>query len=554
MNLASVSGVQHDFPMTLSPQQWAQLALRAFARATNLLVSGQAFTIVSDYRMNDCSHVAQLHQLLRSFGAHVRIINPEEHQAVGEVPVQATFIIGASGTSTQEYAASCSGLRVLAPLQGEPLVIHPEGTVLLDPYDPTVHLNADSLAIYGAHRIAWARSYMPVTRAAVSALASEGLLAGKRVGLALVLEPKTAVLALELAAAGAEVYVFGHADETREDVVAVLRSEGLKVFAESSATPEREEELAREFLSQGLHYLLDDGSHLIRMAHDEQRAPGALASLVGAAEETTSGLRPLRTWEQTPGKLQIPVMASNDARSKTLFDNGYGTGQSCLFTIIDLVDANRQGFPMSDQHVVVIGYGDVGRGFARFSAAMGAAVSVVELDPVRAMLARMDGHGVGALDALAPQATMLVSATGVRHTITVEALMALPDGAIVAVAGGVEQEIATDDACASGAQWGVAPSRQIDPLIMPNGRRLLIADKGNCINVTAGEGNPIEIMDLSFGVQTASLAQLLRHGKDMPTGVHPLPSAADDHVCATALRVWQPLPSAISTEQEPTRD
>lgn len=554
MNIASFLGVHHDFSLPLPPREWAQLALRAFARTTNLLVSGQNFRIVAEHTPEECAHVLELYRLLRAFGAHVSICTAP--QAHFRDHMQASFIVTPAGPSAQEAAQHVSGLRVLAPLQGHPLVVNEAGTVLLDPYDPAVGSSEDALAIYGSHRIAWARTFMPVTRQAVASLADEGILNGKRIGLSLVLEPKTAVLALELASGGAQVSVFGHADETREDVAAVLRERGLKVFAESSATPEREEELAREFLSEKLNFLLDDGSHLIRMAHDPDRVPGALTHMVGAAEETTSGLRPLRAWstgevtpasDPTPGTLQIPVMASNDARSKTLFDNGYGTGQSCLLTIVDLMDPEQGGYPMWDHHVVVVGYGDVGRGFARFSAAMGARVSVVERDPVRELLARLDGHGTGTLADVSDHATMMVSATGVRDTIDLDTLNALPDGAVVAVAGGVAQEISTEAALAQGAVWDVQPSRQVDPLIMADGRRLLIADKGNCINVTAGEGNPIEIMDLSFGVQTASLAQLLRMGADMPAGVHSLPKDADDEVSAAALRLWRPLVGGTAT-------
>ena len=144
-----------------------------------------------------------------------------------------------------------------------------------------------------------------MTRRAVQDAAP--LIAGRTVGLSLVLEPKTAALALMLHEAGARVRVFGHAAETRDDVAEALRAAGIAVFAESGATGEREEELARLFLAGDVEFLLDDGSHLIRMAHDPRRAPGALESLVGAAEETTSGLRALRAFP-----LRVPVVASND--------------------------------------------------------------------------------------------------------------------------------------------------------------------------------------------------------------------------------------------------
>lgn len=554
-NIASFLGVHHDFPVSTSPRLWAQLAVRAFARATNLLISGQPFRIVIEECDTQCAHVRELSQLLTRFGAQVECASshevahvslPSDEEPAAESRFQASFVVAPSGLAAQDAALRVGGVRVLAPLQGEPVVVNCDDTLLLDPYDPQIGHGVDARNAYAARRIAWAADRMPITRQAASALAADCDLSGVHVGLSLVLEPKTAVLALELAKAGAQVSVFGHAEETRDDVANILRQRGLQVFADSQATPEQEEILARDFLVSQLHYLLDDGSHLIRMAHDVERAPGALEHMVGCAEETTSGLRPLHTW-QAEGRLRVPVMASNDARSKTLFDNAYGTGQSCLLTTLDLLDPSNAGVDMSAQHVTVIGYGDVGRGFARYAHALGARVSVVELDPVRELQARMDGYLTGTLTDLAPTTTMLVSATGERNTINLDALRTLPKGACVTVAGGVDQEVATDDALAAGAHFApvASPSggiaRQIDDLVFPDGHSVRVTDRGGCINCTAGEGNPIEIMDLSFAVQLASLRELLTQGHAMYPGLHALPREADDAVCTSALKLWMPL-------------
>ena len=283
-------------------------------------------------------------------------------------------------------------------------------------------------------------------------------------------------------------------------------------------------------MAQRSEFLLDDGSHLIRLAHDTEACPGVLDALVGAAEETTSGLRPLRSFD-----LRIPVLASNDARSKTLFDNAYGTGQSCWTTILDLIDPRGVGAPVAGMSVVVIGYGDVGRGCARFGAALGAAVTVVELDPVRALQASMDGFGVASLEQAAPSADMLISATGERSTIPLSALEAAPEGAIVTVAGGVDGEVSIDEAVA--ASWVMSKSGDphVQTLTSPSGKTLRVLERGEGINYTAGEGNPIEIMDMSFGVQLASLRELLTHEGELSPGLHDLPREADDAVAAAAL-------------------
>ena len=473
----------------------AQLLLRAYARATNMLIAGRRF-ITSD---------GELTALLEAFGAQV--ITPDCSEAA---PTGLDVIFDLDEGAFPRPGA----ITVLAPGGSFQGVYAPDTSLLRGPEDPK--------------RIAWARMHMPVTEAAVRRIAH--LLPGRRIGLALVLEPKTAALALMLAEAGAEVCVFGHASETRDDVADALRRAGLKVFADSQASPEQEEALARDFLAEDNEYLLDDGSHLIRMAHDPSRAPTALSALRGAAEETTSGLRPLRDFP-----LRIPVIASNEARSKTLFDNAYGTGQSCWTTILDIIDPAGIGAPIPGMAVGVIGYGDVGKGCARFGRALGAKVSVVELDPVRALQARMDGFAVAALSEVASTAGLLMSATGEPSTIPLSALEALPKDAIVTVAGGVVGEVEVEQALAAGWTLTEAGDPHVQRLASPAGKSLRILENGEGINYTAGEGNPIEIMDMSFGVQVAALTELLTRGEELSPGLHNLPVQADNAVAQAAL-------------------
>ena len=480
---ASLNGMTH-----------AQVLLREYARATNMLIAGRPF-VTSD---------PELTSLLEAFGAQVAPHPSRE----GSLGLETVFDL------SDQARPHPGAITVVAPSGTFEGVYSPDGSPISGPGDP--------------ERIAWARSLMPVTEAAVRRIAH--LLPGRRIGLALVLEPKTAALALMLAEAGAEVSVFGHASETRDDVADALRRAGLKVFADSHATPEQEEALARDFLAENNEYLLDDGSHLIRMAHNPSRAPTALSALRGAAEETTSGLRPLRHFP-----LHIPVIASNDARSKTLFDNAYGTGQSCWTTILDIIDPAGIGAPIPGMAVGVIGYGDVGKGCARFGRALGGKVSVVELDPVRALQARMDGFTVASLSEVAARAGMLISATGEPSTIPLSALEALPEDAIVTVAGGVVGEVEVEQALAAGWTLSEAGDPHVQRLADPKGKSLRLLEKGEGINYTAGEGNPIEIMDMSFGVQVAALTELLTHGDELAPGLHNLPIQADNAVAQAAL-------------------
>lgn len=375
-------------------------------------------------------------------------------------------------------------------------------------------------------RVDFARRRMPVVASLTDRLADAGVLAGLRIGVCLVLEPKTAVLALELVRAGAEVSVHGHPEETDQAVAAELRDRGVVVFADPD--PARADATADAFLAQRLHLLVDDGSRLIRrlVAHPEWAG-----DLIGATEETTSGLRPLRAAD-----LRFPVIAVNDAASKLCFDNAHGTGQSCLFTILELL-APAGAWPLAGRTVVVAGFGPVGEGFARHARALGARVLVADPDPVAELRARFAGHATGSLVELVGAADLVVSASGRPHTITPDVLAATRPGAAVAVAGGVQDEVDWRAVLAAGGVLHPVAAK-VEALTVPDGGTVRLLDRGGCINCTAGEGNPIEIMDLSFGVQLSALELLAT--TPLAPGVHPLPRAADRAVAALALASWGP--------------
>ncbi|MFI6496263.1 adenosylhomocysteinase [Nonomuraea typhae] len=360
----------------------------------------------------------------------------------------------------------------------------------------------------GAGRIAWAQRFMPV----LGALGGELDLDGWRIGLVLVLEPKTAALALALREAGAEVIVHCPGRETADDVAAALVREGVTVLARAGSTRVEDDDQARRLLDAGPDVLVDDGARVVRLAHAEER----LGSLRGAAEETTSGLRPLRVMA-AQGELKIPVMAVNDARAKVLFDNVHGTGQSCVMAALDL-----SGLELDGLTCVVAGYGHVGQGVARYAAALGAEVLISEVDPFAALRAHHDGLRVLPLLDACPEADLLFSATGVAGTITAGHLAALKPGAWVAVAGGVEGEVERPP--------GGRPLRP-GVTAFPGGWYLL-AD-GHCVNCAAAEGNPIEIMDLSLSVQALAVNHLL--GTRLPPAVHLLPAELDERVARLKL-------------------
>lgn len=442
----------------------AQRLVRRFARETNLLVSGRDFSVIGTDGVAEA-----LRALLPALGAHL-----------GD-----TGVVFAPGGSPEIL------------LDGEAL--------------PPRERAEDRVDAAGRH--------MPVATDRARRLRENGTVRGLRIGIAMVLEPKTAQLALLLRDAGATVAVYAHPDEIDVEVAEVLRSRGIPVDGDPSLSGAAERAAAVSFLHRGFDLLLDDGSHLIRLAHEEGLAP----QLRGAAEETTSGLTPLRLMERE-GVLEIPVIAVNDALTKTSFDNRYGTGQSCVFAIADALD--DAGIDLRDQPAVVVGYGPVGEGVAAHLRALGVQVGVSETDPVRALRAAHDGYRIGRLHDLAPGA-LVVSATGAPHTVDAEVLRA---AAIVAVAGGVPHEIDLD-ASTLRAYEGV--NGEASAFVERAGTGALVIARGGCVNLSAGEGNPIEIMDLSFSVQLFAVEHLLAH--ELPAGVHPLPAEADVTIGAAAL-------------------
>ncbi|MHC9046423.1 adenosylhomocysteinase [Microbacterium saperdae] len=404
----------------------------------------------------------------------------------------------------------------------------------------TGHIADSSLWRDGAERIAWARTFMPATTALAAELAASNRVRGIRIAVSDVLEPKTATVALLLAEAGADVAVSCVGRDTDDAVAAALVHAGIPTYARRNASDAEDRDNVLALLDHHPEVIVDDGAATIRLAHIER--PGILPAMAGATEQTTSGVRPLRTMERL-GELHIPIVAANDARTKSLFDNAHGTGQSVVLAVADLLDDSWAGLD-----VVVVGFGRVGSGVARHAAALGARVTVSEVDPVAALQAAFAGFAVEPLEHAATHADVLISTTGVAHTVTPAHLDRLPEGAAVAVGGGAHQEISLLHAHQSGAVE-VERSGAVSVLRLPNGRSIRILDDGHCINVSAAEGNPIQVMDLSFGVQLAAVDHLLAGRGTLANAVHILPASADDHVAALALAAFGGGIDHVSPEQ-----
>lgn len=394
---------------------------------------------------------------------------------------------------------------------------------------------ADALVAAGNARIDWVGRHSPVLDGFVRRTIGDGSLEGVRIAVVVHLEAKTAYLATVLADAGAEVVVAGSNPRTTSgDVVAALRDRGLTVVAEPDGDYDSWE---RELLAAADHrpeYVIDDGAELtMRML---RHRPEAYAALKGVSEETTTGTARLEALAAA-GRLPFPALTANDARCKHLFDNKFGTGQTTLQAVLRLT--NRQ---IAGAELVVVGYGFVGRGIAQYARAMGARTSVIEVDPVRALEAHMDGHRVGPARDVLPTASMVVTATGGMRAIGARDLPHLRDDVLLANAGHHDLEV--DVEAIAAASDSVAEPRSGITTYRVDGRDLHVLSGGALVNIAGGSGHPVEIMDLTFAVQGLGAHHLVNAG--LAPGVHIIPAVLDDAIAAAKL-------ASLGVELDPVR-
>ena len=379
-----------------------------------------------------------------------------------------------------------------------------------------------SLAPAGEERIRWVARHSPVLNKLARERLADGSLQGRRVAVVVHLEAKTAYLATLLAEAGAEVVAAGsNPGSTQDAICAALVARGIEVHATHGAGAEEFEADLMAAAESSPEIVVDDGAELT--ARIVERRPDLAAGLRGVTEETTTGVVRLRAMAAA-GRLTFPAVAANDAACKHLFDNRYGTGQSTLAAILRLTNLSAAG-----KTVCVIGYGWVGKGLARYAEGLGARVVVVEIEPVAALEAHMDGHRVLALEDALPEADFVVTATGGIEAVAGDALAALRDGVVLANAGHHDREI---DVEALGPGEEVRPGMTRHELPHRAGHAFLLAE-GRLVNIAGADGHPVEIMDLSFSVQ-ALATHLLARG-DLEPGLHRFPAELDREIARTKL-------------------
>jgi adenosylhomocysteinase len=382
-----------------------------------------------------------------------------------------------------------------------------------------------SLADTGALRIEWARRRMPVLAFVRERFEKELPLAGVRVGACLHVTAETANLMETLRAGGAEVALCASNPlSTQDDVAAALVAGGIPVFAVRSEGAESYYDHIRAVLDTEPHVTMDDGADLVTTLLKER--PGQTP--VGSTEETTTGVIRLRAMADAE-VLRFPVVAVNDSATKHLFDNRHGTGQSALDGVIRATNLLLAG-----KTVVVIGYGDCGEGVAARADGMGARVIVVEVDPVRALSAAMEGYTVTSADEAARVGDVFITVTGDLHVLRGEHFAAMKDGVVLANAGHFDVEIDLEQL----AKTSVGKRRirhELDEWTMPDGRRIHVVAEGRLVNLGAAEGHPAEVMDMSFANQALAAEWLIAEGPDLEPRVYRLPERIDAEVATIAL-------------------
>ncbi len=397
------------------------------------------------------------------------------------------------------------------------------------------------LAPSGHQKIEWVRNNMPLLRGMEEEFLKTKPFAGIKISLSVHLEAKTAYLCKVLAAGGAQMSVTGsNVLSTQDDVAAALADCGMKVYAYHGATQEEYDRHIELCLAHKANIIIDDGGDLVGMLHTKR--PDLAEEVWGGCEETTTGVIRLKAMEQE-GILKFPMVAVNDADCKHLFDNRYGTGQSVWDSIM-----RNTNLIVAAKTVVVVGYGWCSRGIAMRASALGAKVIVTEVNPVKAIEAKMDGFDVMMMTQAAPLGDIFVSATGCCKTITVDHMLTMKDGAILTNAGHFDCEVdmkALEEAAVEKKE----ARKNIMGYKLSNGRWVHVIGEGRLVNIAAADGHPAEIMDMSFAVQALSAMYIKDHYKTLGKGVIDVSTEIDDVVARRKLAAWGIEIDALTEEQ-----
>ena len=391
-----------------------------------------------------------------------------------------------------------------------------------------------SLAPEGKNRIAWANRDMPVLNLIKKRFKKEQPLKGVKLAACLHVTSETANLAIALKEGGAEVFLCASNPLSTNDSVAasLVKDYGIATFAIKGEDNETYYNHLKAALELKPNQTMDDGADLMSLLHSTHKSQ--LKDIAGSTEETTTGVIRLRALEAEK-KLKLPVIAVNDNLTKHLFDNRYGTGQSTIDAVMRATNILLAG-----SKVVVCGYGWCGRGIAMRARGMGARVTVCEIDPVKALEARMDGYEVMPLLTAVTDADVLLSATGNKHVIDIHHLKAAKDGVIVAQSGHFDVEInkkALEKVAKSVRNLKPMVNEYVIPAASGKGsKKIYLLGEGRLVNLAAADGHPSSVMDMSFAGQALAAEYIWKNKKNLKNQVYSLPQEIDQEIAALKLK------------------
>lgn len=367
----------------------------------------------------------------------------------------------------------------------------------------------------------WAHTNMQILTHAISKLKKSKPLKGITLGVCLQITKETSVLLIGLQELGAKVICCaGNPLTTQDDIAAFLDSQGIRVFAWSNQSKSEYDWCQNMVLQHKPDIITDDGGDLTIKAYKSK------IKILGTTEETTTGITRYQSLAKQ-GKLCHPIIAVNNARTKMLFDNQYGTGQS---TIDGFLQAMNLLF--ASKRIVIAGYGWLGKGVAKRCQGMGAKCIITEVDPIKALEAHMDGFVVMQMSQAAKIGDVFITCTGMRDIITKQHLLSMKDGAVVGNVGHFDVEIDSKFLLSHKVRQ-VRPN--LDECVLLNRKKIYLVSKGRVANLIASEGHPPEIMALSFSNQLYSILYILKNHKKMKNQVYPVPQEIDEQIALDAL-------------------
>ena len=400
-----------------------------------------------------------------------------------------------------------------------------------------------SLAGEGKLKIEWADRRMPVLKLIRERFKKEKPLDKLRVGACLHVTSETANLMITLKEGGAVPYLCASNPlSTQDDVAASLvKDYKIPVFAIRGENRDSYYQHIQKILDSGIQFTMDDGADLVSTLHSNRRE--LLPNIIGGSEETTTGIIRMRAMEKD-GKLTYPLVSVNDANTKYLFDNRYGTGQSTIDGILRATNKLLAG-----SQFVVCGYGWCGRGIAIRAKGMGARVVVTEVSPLKALEAIMDGFEVQTLIEASPTADIVVTATGDLHVVRKEHFMKMKDGAILANSGhfNVEIDIDTLEKISKGKR---RIRGFIDEYILKGGKKIYLLGEGRLVNLACAEGHPSEVMDMSFANQALSCEYIKNKAGTLKNKVYPVPAVIDEEIARLKLESMNTSIDVLTPEQK----